>query len=154
MNRSLIYLLLTVTIVLLVAILVKSDNEIVAPPTIIEKKEIVESPFIIAPPEVTVVDQQMSNPPYRQYKPKRFQQMGLLTNATETLPLYGRETPYYRDRYNYYTSTTGNQTYSLPVLVGDRDCTEDIGCYELYDNQTANVYSKPGTYNVSIYRVY
>ncbi|MDA9846599.1 hypothetical protein N9C10_01545 [Flavobacteriaceae bacterium] len=93
-------------------------------------------------------------PPYRNYKPKRFQQVGLITSATETLPLYGKASEIYNNRWNYYTSTPGQQIYSLPVTVNNRDCTEDIGCEELYDNQSVSVYSKPGvTFNSKIYRI-
>jgi hypothetical protein len=93
-------------------------------------------------------------PPYRNYKPKRFQQIGLITSATETLPLYGKASEIYNNRWNYYTSTPGQQIYSLPVTVNNRDCTEDIGCEELYDNQSVSVYSKDGvTFNSKIYRI-
>ena len=93
-------------------------------------------------------------PPYRNYKPRRFQQVGLITSASETLPLYGKASEIYNNRWNYYTSTPGQQIYSLPVTVNNRDCTEDIGCEELYDNQSVSVYSKPGvTFNSKIYRI-
>ena len=42
-------------------------------------------------------------PPIKQYKPGHMQQMGLITNGDETLPLYGKEVRGRRDRYNYYT---------------------------------------------------
>jgi hypothetical protein len=93
-------------------------------------------------------------PPYRNYKPKRFQQVGLLTSTNETLPLYGKASEIYNNRWNYYTSTPGQQIYSLPVTVNNRDCTEDIGCEEIYDNQSVSVYSKDGvTFNSKIYRI-
>ena len=38
-------------------------------------------------------------PPLKRYKPRHFQQMGLLTNEDgSTLPLYGRESRTHRDR--------------------------------------------------------
>jgi len=93
-------------------------------------------------------------PPYRNYKPRRFQQVGLITSASETLPLYGKASEIYNNRWNYYTSTPGQQIYSLPVTVNNRDCTEDIGCEELYDNQSVSVYSKDGvTFNSKIYKI-
>ena len=93
-------------------------------------------------------------PPYRNYKPRQFQQVGLLSSADETLPLYGKASEIYNNRWNYYTSTPGDQIYSLPVTVNNRDCTEDIGCEELYDNQSVSVYSKDGvTFNSKIYRI-
>lgn len=147
MTKYITHILLIVVITLMIMILLK--------PVDTPAEQVTEQVTVTAPPpQVTVIDRLSTTPPYRQYKPKRFQQMGLLSNATETLPLFGRETPYYRDRYNYYTNTPGEQAYALPVFVGDRDCTEDIGCPELYDNQTASVFGRPGTYDVAIYRVY
>jgi hypothetical protein len=147
MTKYITHILLIVVITLMIMILLKPVD---TPVEQVTEKVTVTAP----PPQVTVIDRLSTTPPYRQYKPKRFQQMGLLSNATETLPLFGRETPHYRDRYNYYTNTPGEQAYALPVTVGDRDCTEDIGCPELYDNQTASVFGRPGTYDVAIYRVY
>jgi hypothetical protein len=107
-------------------------------------------------PTVNIVQSALddtSAPPYKRYKPARFQQMGLLLGpSNETLPLYGREAPYYRDRYNYYTSTPGQQVYSLPVIHNGKECTEDIGCPEFYGNETVTVTGQPGTYTVKVYR--
>jgi len=90
--------------------------------------------------------------PYKQYKPKQFQQMGLLLGgADEILPLYGRESRVYRDRYQYYSSSPGEQIYSLPITHQDRECTEDIGCQELYGGETVAVNGKTGDYTVKIY---
>jgi hypothetical protein len=105
--------------------------------------------------EVIVVKEtipEYRQPPYKQYKPPNYQQMGLLTNEEDgsVIPLYGRESFGYRDRYNYYTTTTGNQVYSLPLTYQDRDCTEDIGCQEFYGNEVVNVLGKD--YKTKMYR--
>ena len=92
-------------------------------------------------------------PPFHNYKPPDYQQMGVLTgNGGEILPLYGKASSTYRDRYNYYSSTPGQQIYPLPISIGDRDCTEDIGCNELYGNEQVNVTGIAGTFNVNPYR--
>jgi hypothetical protein len=92
-------------------------------------------------------------PPIKKYKPGHMQQMGLLVNAqNETLPLYGKEARGYRDRYNYYTTTSGEQMYPVPVTHNDRECTEDIGCPEFYGEESVSVLGKDGTYNVKMYR--
>jgi hypothetical protein len=93
-------------------------------------------------------------PPWKEYKPPHFQQMGILTSPTDgnILPLYGKTTPGYRDRYNYYTSTPGNQMYALPIQSGDRDCTEDIGCNELYGNEQVSVTGMSNNFNVTTYQ--
>ncbi len=93
-----------------------------------------------------------SPPPYKQYKPPRYQQMGLLLGDNEVLPLYGRETPTRRDSYNYYTTTPGEQKYSLPINFKDRDCTEDIGCQEFYGGEEVTVLGRDGEYTTKIYR--
>jgi len=93
-------------------------------------------------------------PPYKEYKPPHFQQMGILTNPDDgnILPLYGKTTMAHRDRYNYYTASPGNQMYSLPVQVGDRDCTEDMGCNELYGNEQVAVTGMSNTFSVTTYQ--
>lgn len=92
-------------------------------------------------------------PPFHNYKPPEYQQMGVLTgNGGEILPLYGKASSTYRDRYNYYSATPGQQIYPLPVSIGDRDCTEDIGCNELYGNEQVSVTGIAGTFNVNPYR--
>lgn len=92
-------------------------------------------------------------PPIKRYKPGRFQQMGILTNeAGETLPLYGREVRGRRDRYHYHTTTQGEQIYPIPISINGRECTEDIGCPELFDGEQATVFGKEGPYTVKMYR--
>jgi hypothetical protein len=70
----------------------------------------------------------------------------------ETLPLYGKEVRGRRDRYHYYTSTPGQQIYSLPVTHEDRDCMDDMGCRELYGQERVNVLGKSTPYEAKLYR--
>lgn len=92
-------------------------------------------------------------PPLKRYKPNNFQQMGILSGGDgELLPLYGRESRTHRDRYHYYTTTSGDQIFPLNISVDSRDCSEDIGCQELYGNETVNVNGKDDGYSVDIYR--
>ena len=93
-------------------------------------------------------------PPYKVYKPGKYQQMGLLVgDAGSILPLYGRETRGYRDRYNYYTNSPGQQIYPLPLSFDNRDCTEDIGCPEFYGNENVSVTGLNGeNFSVKNYR--
>ena len=91
-------------------------------------------------------------PPIKQYKPGYMQQMGILTSNGETLPLYGKEVRGRRDRYHYYTTTGGENLYPLPVAYNGRDCMEDIGCEELYGNESVSVTGKTGSYAVKLYR--
>ena len=105
------------------------------------------------PVEVARSAPEYRGPPIKKYKPGYMQQMGLLVNeSNETLPLYGKEASGYRDRYNYYTTTTGEQMYPVPVSHDGRECTEDIGCPEFYGEESVEVLGKNGTYNVKMYR--
>ncbi len=93
-------------------------------------------------------------PPFKTYKPPNYQQMGLLVGSDgQTLPLWGKHSHGYNDRYNYYTTTSGEQIYPLPIYHQDRDCTEDIGCQEFYGGEQVEVLSREGeTFNVKMYR--
>jgi hypothetical protein len=92
-------------------------------------------------------------PPYKRWMPSVYQQLGVLTGpGGEILPLYGKESHAYRNRWNYYTSTPGNQIYPLPIQSGDRNCTEDIGCNEMYGNEDVSVTGMNGTYKTEIYK--
>jgi len=119
------------------------------------KENIVEVPVpveTIAPREV-VMEPEFRNPPIKKYKPGHVQQMGvLLGDNNETLPLYGKEVRGRRDRYNYYTATSGDQIYPLPVSMGDRDCMDDIGCQEIYGNESISVMGNDSNFQAKLYR--
>ena len=107
----------------------------------------------LPPPSIPTRAPEFRGPPIKQYKPKRFQQMGLLLGDDgDTRPLYGRESRTHRDRYHYYTTTGGEQIYSLPISFDGRDCSEDIGCPEFYGNESVSVTGSDGTYSTNIYR--
>jgi|TARA_B110000977_G_scaffold55361_1_gene75431 hypothetical protein len=92
-------------------------------------------------------------PPIKKYKPGQMQQMGIITGAGDvTMPLYGKEVRGRRDRYHYYTTTPGQQIYPIPLSHNARDCMEDIGCQELYGNETVSVTGKTGSFAVKMYR--
>lgn len=100
-----------------------------------------------------VREPEFRGPPIKQYKPGYMQQMGIITNGDgETLPLYGKEVRGRRDRYHYYTTTGGENLYPVSVSHNARDCMEDIGCEELYGNETVTVLGKTGSFTVNMYR--
>ena len=79
--------------------------------------------------------------------------MGVLVGPDEeTLPLYGKEVRGRRDQYHYYTTTPGDQVYPLPVTINNRDCMDDIGCQELYGNETVSVLGQTGSFQAKLYR--
>jgi hypothetical protein len=91
-------------------------------------------------------------PPIKKYKPGQMQQMGILVGSGETLPLYGKEVRGRRDRYHYYTTTGGENLYPISVSHNARECMEDIGCQELYGNETVTVTGKTGSFAIKMYR--
>jgi hypothetical protein len=118
----------------------------------------VEVPMMPVPPRLMERQErphsrEFRQAPIKQYKPGHMQQMGVLIgDGDETLPLYGKEVRGRRDRYNYYTTTGGENLYPLPVSHDSRDCMEDIGCQELYGNEAVSVTGKTGSFNVTMYR--
>ena len=118
----------------------------------------VEVPVMPVPPRPSMEQREprrepeFRGAPIKQYKPGYMQQMGVITGNGETLPLYGKEVRGRRDRYHYYTTTGGENLYSLPISHNARDCMEDIGCEELYGNETVSVTGKTGSYAVNLYR--
>jgi|TARA_B110000444_G_scaffold45999_1_gene41934 hypothetical protein len=110
-------------------------------------------PRFMQRPERPPQSPEFREPPIKQYKPGHMQQMGVLTgDGDETLPLYGKEVRGRRDRYHYYTTTGGENLYPLPINHDGRDCVDDIGCQELYGNESVNVTGKTGSFNVNLYR--
>jgi hypothetical protein len=118
----------------------------------------VEVPVIVPPPRPVRTQElrrepEFRGPPIKQYKPGHMQQMGILVGGDgETLPLYGKEVRGRRDRYHYYTTTGGENLYPIPVSHDDRDCIDDIGCQELYGNESVSVTGKTGSFDVKMYR--
>lgn len=91
--------------------------------------------------------------PIKRWRPGYTQAMGVLIGPNEeVLPLYGKESRYHRDRYHYYTVSEGQQLYPLPITINDRECTEDLGCNELYGGESVSVTGKTGTYTTKMYR--
>jgi hypothetical protein len=71
--------------------------------------------------------------------PQAYQQMGIIKAGDQLLPLYGRQTAYRTDRYNYYTRTDTYNPVQLPVRFEKRDCMDSIGCNELLGGENVNV---------------
>lgn len=80
------------------------------------------------------------NVPTRGYAPE-VQQVGILTNTDneQILPLYGRPTHPGSGKWMYYTATDKFQSVKVPVHSSVRNCTDDLGCNELYDKDTVSV---------------
>lgn len=143
--------MIALTVILLLLVVVLGAQLYNRNAQVIPTEEIVVPYPVYVEPRVRR-EPEFRNAPYKQYKPKQFQQMGLLLGGEgEILPLYGRESRGYRDRYQYYSGSPGEQIYSLPITHQDRECTEDIGCQELYGGEKVAVTGKTGDYTVKIY---
>jgi hypothetical protein len=139
--------LLTIVLVIFVAVIVYQLRN----PIIIKEQVPVSVPIEV--PVQIPVEKEYRNPPIKEYKPGYVQQMGVLVGSDEeTLPLYGKEVRGRRDQYHYYTTTPGDQIYSLPVTIDNRDCMDDIGCRELYGNETVSVMGQTGSFQAKLYR--
>jgi hypothetical protein len=69
-----------------------------------------------------------------------FSQVGIVYSleADARHPLFAREAPYRRNRYQYYVSTD-NSSIQISARSKGRDCGEELGCDELYTDDKINV---------------
>ena len=95
-----------------------------------------------------------------------FQQLGILSkntinddngtpgNNTDSvvLPLYGKQTYRGSNKWLYYTETDKQNAVKIPISLNNKDCTDDHGCEEVYDNDTVTIPSYNGVFNVKIYK--
>jgi hypothetical protein len=82
--------------------------------------------------------------------PEAYQQMGYIKADEQLLPLFGRRTGRSNDRFNYYTRTDSYNPIQVPITVAKRDCSEDLGCEELFGGETVQIrgLGKSGTVDV------
>lgn len=69
-------------------------------------------------------------------------------------PLYGRASRTNSQRWNYHTLTNGIDAHGsirLPLFVDKSDCTRDLGCRELYNDDVVTVPGVNGTFRTQIY---
>lgn len=97
-------------------------------------------------------------PPVQKYwRPQAPHQVGLLKgeNGSDGLrPIYAKPSRTHRDRFHYWTTGgNGHNRYSVPVTLDGRDCTEDIGCKEMFGNESVSVWDNPEIqYKSHVYR--
>jgi hypothetical protein len=85
--------------------------------------------------------------------PEAYQSMGIITMEDgQVLPLFGRRTMPRADRFQYYTRTDTYNPVQLPIQSNKRDCTDDIGCEELFNGESITVTATGQRGNVTIYR--
>lgn len=92
------------------------------------------------------------------YIRERFKRIGhLVCETSNTIkPLYGRPLDRRENKWHYYTSehidTNLNEIVQLPIIVNNRECMNDWGCNELYDNDIVKVENSSNTFKVKIYK--
>ena len=84
--------------------------------------------------------------------PQAFQQSGIIKSGDVILPLYGRQTAYRSDRYNYYTRTDTYNPVQLPSRYQRRDCMDDIGCDELLGGESIKIAGLGKEGHVEVYK--
>ena len=84
--------------------------------------------------------------------PQAYQQMGLIKSGEQLLPLYGRQTAYRTDRYNYYTRTDTYNPVQVPIRYEKRDCMDSIGCEELLGGEHVNIAGLGKEGRVEVYK--
>lgn len=67
------------------------------------------------------------------------------------VPLYARPSPTHRHRFNYYTRNSNEYLIRLPIVKDGRDCTNNLGCDELYDKDVVHVPGIPDSLTVHMY---
>lgn len=63
-----------------------------------------------------------------------YQQLGILYDGHTTLPLLGRRIHTGSHKWNYYTLTNSNIAIKIPLTHKNRDCLDQYGCDELYED--------------------
>lgn len=84
--------------------------------------------------------------------PEAYQQMGYIKAEDQLLPLFGRRTGRSNDRFNYYTRTDSYNPIQVPITVGKRDCSEDLGCEELFGGESVQIRGLGKTGTVDVYK--
>jgi hypothetical protein len=148
MKKQALILIGSIIGLLVILIVVLSFSK--PPQQVLVQAPVIPNRILTAP----VREPEFRGPPIREYKPNTYKQVGLMMGENNDMfPIYGRPSYAYNNRWNYYTTTQGEQVYPLPISNGNRDCTEDIGCDELYGNENLSILGKDGTYKTTIYRV-
>lgn len=75
-------------------------------------------------------------------------------NNTETniLPLFGKPMYSNSSKWMYYTSSDKFNNVKIPISYKGRDCSDDYGCDELYNDDQINIPAYNGNFKVKIYK--
>jgi hypothetical protein len=82
----------------------------------------------------------------------QFSNIGYLYNGNIILPLYGKQTYRGSITWNYYILDPEHHSIKIPLEIENRDCMEEIGCKELYNDDTVFVKAFDKTFKVYMYK--
>ena len=88
---------------------------------------------------------------------RSYSQIGIITRNDENkekliLPLMGRLLNNRRDKWQYYTvSNTGTVNTKLPIRFKGRSCSNEMGCDEIFNNDSMYVEGYKETFSATIY---
>ena len=69
------------------------------------------------------------------------------------LPLFGKRTYGNSNQWNYYTASDSNHQIKIPLTIDGKNCTDDLGCKELYDGDSVDLPQYNGTFKATIYKL-
>lgn len=99
-----------------------------------------------------------NNPSYPlRGRPSDFQQIGTLTSKNDApplvLPLFGKPIDTRKDRWEYYTTTDNMHMIRVPVTFENRDCSDEVGCREIYDKDVVLIPAYKKEFTVTLYKL-
>tara|TARA_B100001094_G_C18022215_1_gene715742 strand:- start:340 stop:750 length:411 start_codon:yes stop_codon:yes gene_type:complete len=76
--------------------------------------------------------------------------LGVLYNNGNRLNLFGNRVHNGSDKWNYFTRSNDNVSVQLPVMNKGKDCTDEYGCPEIYENDRVSVVGYQGQFKVDL----
>jgi hypothetical protein len=73
-------------------------------------------------------------------------------NDTNILPLFGKPMYSNSSKWGYYTSSDKFNNVKIPITFKGRDCSDDYGCDEIYDQDIITIPAYNGNFKVKIYK--
>ena len=67
------------------------------------------------------------------------------------LPLFGKRTYGNSNQWNYYTASDSNHQIKIPLTLNGKNCTDDLGCQEIYDGDNVTVTGYSSEFKVNLY---
>lgn len=69
------------------------------------------------------------------------------------LPLFGKRTYGNSNQWNYYTASDSNHQIKIPLTIDGKNCTDDLGCKEIYEGDSVSLPQYNGNFKATIYKL-